>query len=48
MIALLGLLPTGKFVKQADVILLGYPLQREMPEIVRENDLIIYEQVNNN
>ena len=30
-------------VKQADVILVGFPLMYQMPTNVRENDLIIYE-----
>ena len=32
-------------MKQADVILLGYPLLRDMPDSVREKDLTIYEKV---
>lgn len=33
----------GEEVKQADVILLGFPLMMSMPEDVRKNDLRIYE-----
>ena len=36
---------TKTVVKQADTILLGFPLMYEMPESVRENDLRIYEEV---
>lgn len=32
-------------MKQADVILLGFPLMMSMPEDVRKNDLRIYENV---
>lgn len=32
-------------VKQADVILLGYPLDMEMSRQIRENDLDLYRQV---
>lgn len=35
----------GEEVKQADVILLGFPLMMSMPEDVRKNDLRIYENV---
>lgn len=35
----------GEEVKQADVILLGFPLMMSMPEEVRKNDLRIYENV---
>lgn len=35
----------GEEVKQADVILLGFPLMMSMPEDVRKNDLQIYENV---
>lgn len=35
----------GQEVKQADVILLGFPLMMSMPEDVRKNDLRIYENV---
>lgn len=35
----------GEEVKQADVILLGFPLMMSMPEDVRRNDLRIYENV---
>lgn len=35
----------GTFVKQADVILLGFPLLMNMSTEVRENDLRIYEKV---
>ncbi|XP_067686916.1 uncharacterized protein [Haliotis asinina] len=34
-------------VKQADVVLLGYPQMWPMPEEVRRNDLVRYERVNN-
>ena len=30
-------------IKQADVILLGFPLMVDMPENVRRNDLVFYE-----
>ena len=33
-------------MKLADVVLLGYPLQREMPQIAHQNDLSIYAKVN--
>lgn len=36
---------SGEEVKQADVILLGFPLMMSMPEDVRKNDLRIYENV---
>ncbi|XP_075154058.1 protein-glucosylgalactosylhydroxylysine glucosidase isoform X2 [Haematobia irritans] len=39
-----GYLP-GEEVKQADTILLGYPLQFEMPNSTRYNDLLLYENV---
>ncbi|XP_014673422.1 PREDICTED: acid trehalase-like protein 1 isoform X2 [Priapulus caudatus] len=32
-------------VKQADVVLLGFPLMQESDEVVRRNDLVIYEDV---
>ncbi|XP_014672824.1 PREDICTED: acid trehalase-like protein 1 [Priapulus caudatus] len=32
-------------VKQADVVLLGFPLMQESDEVVRRNDLVIYEEV---
>lgn len=32
-------------VKQADVVLLGFPLEVDMPESVRKNDLDMYEKV---
>ena len=32
-------------MKQADAILIGYPLMYNMSKKVRENDLIIYEKV---
>jgi len=32
-------------VKQADVILLGYPLMMNMSKDVLKNDLLVYEQV---
>lgn len=35
----------GEEVKQADVILLGFPLMMAMPGDVRRNDLRIYENV---
>ena len=34
-------------MKQADVILMGFPLMMSMPEDVRKNDLNIYENVTN-
>ena len=37
----------GEEVKQADVILMGFPLMMSMPEDVRKNDLHIYENVTN-
>ena len=36
---------TGTIVKQADVILLGYPLNVDMDILVRRNDLKKYEKV---
>ncbi|XP_072035583.1 protein-glucosylgalactosylhydroxylysine glucosidase-like [Amphiura filiformis] len=36
----------GTFIKQADVILLGFPLMVDMPEQVRKNDLMFYESYN--
>ncbi|XP_069757998.1 protein-glucosylgalactosylhydroxylysine glucosidase isoform X4 [Narcine bancroftii] len=35
----------GEVVKQADVVLLGYPLMYPMSPQVRENDLVMYEAV---
>ncbi|CAH1792539.1 unnamed protein product [Owenia fusiformis] len=35
----------GTEVKQADVVMLGYPLNMDMPESVRKNDLNIYRKV---
>lgn len=35
----------GIKVKQADVILLGYPLMMNMSKDVLKNDLLVYEQV---
>ncbi|XP_048736070.2 protein-glucosylgalactosylhydroxylysine glucosidase-like isoform X2 [Ostrea edulis] len=35
--------PLGEKVKQADVVLMGFPLMIAMPEDVRRNDLHIYE-----
>ena len=35
----------GTEIKQADVVLLGYPLQEQTSEQVRLNDLTYYEQV---
>ena len=35
----------GITVKQADVILLGYPLMMNMSKDVLKNDLMVYEQV---
>ena len=32
-------------VKQADVVLLGFPLEMPMPEVFRMNDLSFYEKV---
>lgn len=32
-------------IKQADVVLMGYPLMYQMSEAVSRNDLTIYEQV---
>ncbi|XP_077981915.1 protein-glucosylgalactosylhydroxylysine glucosidase-like [Glandiceps talaboti] len=32
-------------IKQSDVVLLGYPLLKEMTEEVRKNDLVIYESL---
>ena len=40
-----GNMVSGTLVKQADVILMGYPLEVPMPENVRLNDLNIYERV---
>lgn len=35
----------GTNVKQADVVLMGYPVMVNMTEEIRGNDLHIYEQV---
>ena len=35
----------GTVVKQADAVLLGYPLLQDMPSDVRRNDLTFYEEV---
>jgi len=35
----------GDKIKQADVILLGYPLMLDMDPAVRKNDLTIYQNV---
>ena len=35
----------GTEIKQADVVLLGYPLQEQTNKQVRLNDLTYYEQV---
>ena len=35
---------TGDLIKQADVVLLGYPVQMPMPVSVRRNDLVYYAQ----
>ncbi len=32
-------------IKIADVVLLGYPLMRDMPDDVRRNDLELYESI---
>ena len=37
--------PSDDTVKQADVVLLGYPLMVDMTEEERRNDLDIYEKV---
>ncbi|XP_019643989.1 PREDICTED: acid trehalase-like protein 1 [Branchiostoma belcheri] len=37
--------PKGELIKQADVILLGYPLMWQMSDQVRRSDLNIYEKV---
>ncbi|XP_078612333.1 protein-glucosylgalactosylhydroxylysine glucosidase-like isoform X1 [Branchiostoma floridae x Branchiostoma japonicum] len=37
--------PKGELIKQADVILLGYPLMWKMSDEVRKNDLNVYEEV---
>jgi hypothetical protein len=34
-------------IKQADVVLLNYPLNWNMPADVQENDLVIYENITN-
>ncbi len=34
-------------MKQADVVLLGFPLQLDMSADVRENDLVLYENITN-
>ncbi len=39
------MLDAGTKVKQADVVMLGYPLLYDMPANVRKNDLEIYEKV---
>lgn len=36
---------TNRAIKQADVVLLGFPLQYPMNESTRKNDLLIYENV---
>lgn len=35
---------SGQTIKQADVVLLGYPLMMKMDPDVRENDLVYYSQ----
>ena len=39
-----GTLPNGG-VKQADVVLLNYPLMWDMPDDVKKNDLELYENI---
>lgn len=38
----------GEFIKQADAVLLGFPLLYQMDPEIRKNDLTIYEKVTRN